>query len=88
MHVFCVSTDKFVSTAGVLTARTTTSSIHDGGKDALISDVDLFDVIGDCMDGQDEVQELARCLTEMEAELKSVVDDASFLHFPSKGRQN
>ena len=49
--------------------------------------MDLFDIIGSCMDDQDEVQELARCLTEMEDELKAVTEDASFLHFPSKNGQ-
>ena len=84
-------TDKFVPAAGAaLLPGATSSSIHEGGENALVIDdsVDLFDIIGGCMDDQDEVQELARCLTEMEDELKAVTEDTSFLHFPSKMVKN
>lgn len=46
--------------------------------------LDLLEVLGGCMENQDDVQELVAGLMETENELKSMTDDTSFLQFPSK----
>lgn len=46
--------------------------------------LDLLDVLSGCIESQEDAQELAAGLTEMEDELKAMSGPASFLHFPSK----
>ena len=47
---------------------------------------DLVEELSWCMDNPHEIQELATGLMEMENELKCMMDDTSFLQFPSKDK--
>lgn len=60
-------------------SKQTCSSFSD-----VTDNLDLLEVLGGCMENQDDVQELVADLMETENELKSMTDDTSFLQFPSK----
>ena len=59
-------------------------SVLPSGKDDVLGDLDMVEILSGCMDGQDDVKELAEGLMEMNDELLAMIEDDSFLQFPCK----
>ena len=54
------------------------------GSGVPVSDPDLLEELSGCMENPHDIQQLAAGLMEMENELACLMDDTSFLQFPSK----
>ena len=63
-------------------------SVLPSGKDDVLGDLDMVEILSGCMDGQDDVKELAEGLMEMNDELLAMIEDDSFLQFPCKFLQS